>query len=76
MFPECLLVVGHAVGGIEKRDNAVPVLGELSLTEEQEPTVEEYVICTATIVQEISRSRDGGAGEQSNQRGLPRRSGM
>lgn len=69
-------MLDHAAGEIGKGDNTVPVLGELSLTEEQEPTVEPYVVCTATIIQEISRSRDGGAGEQSNQRGLPRRSGM
>lgn len=64
MLPECLLVASpvldHAAGEIGKGDHTVPVLGELSLTEKQEPTVEAYVIRTATIIQEISRSRDRG----------------
>lgn len=80
MLPVRLLmaspVLDQAAGETRKRDNTVPVLGEARLTGKPEPQWKSVFICTATIIQEASRSTDRGRRKHSDQRALSRRDGM
>lgn len=60
----------YALGEAGTGDHTVPVLGELSLMGNKSPPVGQYIVGTATVIQETSRGE--GRGNPVLKGGFPR----